>query len=78
MGVERGKRLVEQQYRGVSRKRTGESDSLAFAARELADAGTAEVADPEALQEVTDARAVPARRNARCRRTSRWGNSAYS
>ena len=55
VGVERGKRLVEQQDPWFSRERAREGDPLALAAGELARSRRREVGDAKALEKVVDA-----------------------
>ena len=54
VGVERRKRLVEEEDAGVVGERPGERDPLALAAGQLADARTPEVGDLEPLEQVVD------------------------
>ena len=56
VGVERGQRLVEEQGLGVARERAREADALALPARQLSGADLREVRDPQALEQLADAR----------------------
>jgi hypothetical protein len=54
MRIERGHRLVEQQYVGLTRERSRKRDSLALAAGELAGPRVREVVDVQSLEQAVD------------------------
>ena len=54
--VERAERLVEHQQAGRDRERAGQRDPLLLAARELRDPPVAQLAEPDEIEHLGDAR----------------------
>ena len=76
--VERRQRLVEEEDVRLARERASKCDALALAAGELGHARARELDDSQPLEQLRHCCVGRVRRTRRSRRTSRWGNSAYS